>query len=81
MLSIEFQWDDESVNALSILDFIRLDQDKCPEHDGQLEDHRLKTVFIISKLLSGQNGREKTEPFHLNRKKKILTIPLDINVN
>lgn len=81
VLSIEFQKDDESINALSILDFMELNQDKWLENEEQLDDNRLKSLLNLVKYLTHKDHWSQFEPFEWFQKNGFTNKPLNINVN
>lgn len=81
VLSVEFQLDDESINALSILDFMQIDEDNCLENQGYLDDNRLKTLLVLVKILARKDYWDRIEPFEWFQKNNLFNKPLGISVN
>jgi len=81
VLSVEFQLDDESINALSILDFMQIDEDKYLDNHGQLDDSRLKILLILVKFLASKDELDRIEPFGWFQKHNLLNKSSNVTVN
>lgn len=81
LLSIEFQLDNESINALSILDFVQMDPFKRFSNEGQLDNNRLKSLLVLVKILACEDYWKNIEPFGVDEKNNICNKPLNISAN
>lgn len=81
VLSIEFQLDDESINALSVLDFMRMDGENSIGNEGQLDDDRLKSLLLLVKILARSDYWSQVKPLEWFHKSHCFNKPISISPN